>query len=157
VEGWGDHKFTLKGGVKIMIPLALKEIKEVNMLKEAGFNRLANKKEVHRLGIPKIAVKTVQKFSELLGEQDKEFDVQEIEQYEPNGKELIPLSEINKITEVTKRNLFDKMLVVGTKKLQRREIDPIVVGIFEGECGSTHCTIDDWVDSHDWYFIAGWK
>lgn len=137
-------------------------IQPEDLLAEAGFKKLALRQKALSLGTKFIAQAHVSKFARQLKTQHKQFDFSELADYEPNGTEIIPTSELEKVRDIRKQNIFDKIVVVGTKKEERkrlrREVDPIVVGLIlnEVELNQVNRNLNN-VRNYDWYFIAGWK
>lgn len=134
-------------------------------------------------GFTKIPVAAIADYMKTLRTKRLEFDFTTIEEYVPEGKEIIPESSVEKVIEAKEAKIFSKFLVVGLKKKERQP-DPIVIGLFQ-----VPKKIEQWMDwamdpmdrammsmgtfaggrsiqrsrevevpviEQDWYFITGW-
>lgn len=141
-----------------------KPVLVTDLLLDAGFTRLAKIEKAIELGFHAIGTPDIKKFARKLRQRRQEFAFQNIEDYQTSKEEIIPEGELKKVALARKSNLFDKMIVVGTKplRLKRLNPDPLVVGLIFSEETKQQLierrSIPRGVVMNErWYLIAAWK
>ena len=139
-------------------------VKPTTLLEAAGFTAMAKVQKAKAMGFNVAPIDTIKKFSRRLKGRKQEFAFSNLGDYQPNGDEVIPTQELNKVIKAQHSGLFDKLLVVGTRalRLKRANPDPLVIGLILSE--ELKKTVEQRgfflrreVINQPWFLIAAWK
>lgn len=135
-----------------------------DLLEAAGFDKLAKIEKAISLGFKTIKTDTVRAFSRKLRSKRQEFAFHNVEDYKPGEGEVIPTTELKKVAVAKQAGIFDKILVVGTKvlRLKRLNPDPLVIGLIfdkkvKEDLEKRGAILRREVLGTEWYLIAAWK